>query len=94
MLRFSVQFTERAADDLDQVPIDIRKEILLDIRQLSSAPFPPGTHVKKLMGFRPLLYRLRTGDYRIIYRVEARAIFVLRVISRKDPDRIIKGVKF
>ncbi len=94
MLRFSVKLTERAADDLDQVPIEIRKEILSDIRQLSSAPFPTGTQVKKLKGFRPPLYRLRTGDYRIIYRVEARAILVLRVINRKDLDRIIKGLKF
>ncbi len=85
---------KRAADDLGQVPIEIRKEILSDIRQLSSAPFPTGTAVKKLKGFKPPLYRLRTGDYRIIYRVEARAILVLRGINRKELDRTIKRLKF
>lgn len=94
MLFFSVQLTGRAADDLDQIPIEIRREILSDIRQLSSAPFPPGTHVKKLKGFKPPLYRLRTGDYRIIYRVEARVIFIMRIINRKDLERIIKRLKF
>jgi mRNA interferase RelE/StbE len=93
-LHFSVQLTGAAEDDLNQIPIEIRKDILSDVRQLSSAPFPPRTQVKKLKGFKLPLYRLRTGDYRIIYRVEAGTVFIMRVIGRKDLERIIKRLKF
>jgi mRNA interferase RelE/StbE len=94
MLSFPVHLTASAADDLNQIPAETRKEILSDIRQLSFAPFPPGTNIKKLRGFKPPLYRLRTGDFRILYRVEARTIFIIRVINRKELDRIIKRLKF
>jgi mRNA interferase RelE/StbE len=94
ILRFSVQLTESAEDDLNHIPIEIRKEILFDVQRLSSAPFPPGTQIKKLKGFKPPLYRLRAGDYRIIYRVEAGTVFIMRVINRKELERIIKRLKF
>jgi len=94
MLLFSVQLTGSAEDDLNQIPIEIRKEILSDVQQLSSAPFPPGNQIKKLKGFKPPLYRLRTGDYRIIYRVEAGTVFIMRVINIKELERIIKRLKF
>jgi mRNA interferase RelE/StbE len=93
-LHFSVRLTRSAEGDLSQIPIEIRRGILSDIRQLSSAPFPPRTQVRKLKGFKPPLYRLRTGDYRIIYRVEAGTVFIMRVIDRKELERIIKRLKF
>jgi mRNA interferase RelE/StbE len=53
------------------------------IRALADDPRPPG--VKKLEGVRDL-YRLRAGDYRILYQVEdARlVVIVVDVGNRRD----------
>lgn len=39
--------------------------------------------VKKLTNFTPE-YRLRVGDYRVLFEVEAEKIVVYRVLHRKD----------
>jgi mRNA interferase RelE/StbE len=44
------------------------------IDSLADDPHPPGS--KKLIG-RPDLYRVRTGDYRIIYQVDSGKLTVL-----------------
>ena len=53
---------------------------------LASQPFPPG--VKKLIN-QENVFRVRVGDYRILYQVEADKllILVLRVGHRKDVYR-------
>jgi mRNA interferase RelE/StbE len=90
MPSFSIRLTRSAEDDLDRIPGKIRRAILSDVQRLSGAPFPPGAHLKKLVGFKPPLYRMRTGDFRVLYRVEAEAVFLLRVIDRKELERAIK----
>ncbi|MGO8944488.1 MAG: type II toxin-antitoxin system RelE family toxin [Syntrophobacteraceae bacterium] len=57
--------------------------IMAEIRSLSKTPFPPGC--KKLKGSRAS-YRLRVGDYRILYEVdtETRTVIVYRIRHRKD----------
>ncbi|MCK4430887.1 MAG: type II toxin-antitoxin system RelE/ParE family toxin [Candidatus Aminicenantes bacterium] len=53
----------------------------------------PGTNIKKLKGFKPPFYRVRSGDYRILYRLQEKTIIIMRVIDRKGLDRVIKGLK-
>ena len=57
--------------------------IMAEIRSLSETPFPPGC--KKLKGS-TASYRLRVGDYRILYEVdtETRTVIVYRIRHRKD----------
>ncbi len=90
---FDIQLTETAAGDLDSIPDDLRRTILQDINILSTNPFLFGSNVKKLKGFMPPLYRLRSGDYRVLYRVKGETVTIMRVIDRKDLERIIKRIK-
>jgi len=60
---------------------------------LSADPVLSGSNIKKLKGFKPQLYRLRSGDYRILYRVMGETITLMRVIDRKDLEKIIKRIK-
>jgi mRNA interferase RelE/StbE len=57
------------------------------IKSLDIDPFKSRSHsdIKKLKGTkkREDLYRLRVGDYRIIYSVEKNTIFVLEIIPRE-----------
>jgi mRNA interferase RelE/StbE len=91
--KFSIQITQSAVEDLDSVPNDLRKNILTDIKNLSSNPFPSGSHIKKLKGFKPPLYRLRSGDFRVLYRIGSHSITIMRVINRKELERVIKRLK-
>jgi mRNA interferase RelE/StbE len=90
---FNIQLTKTAADDLDFIPDDLRRKILQDIKTLSTNPYLFGGTIKKLRGFKPPLYRLRSGDYRVLYRVQVETVTIMRVIDRKDLERIIKRIK-
>lgn len=52
---------------------------------------PP--RVKRLKGFRAPLYRLRSGDFRILYRIDGTTVTVLRLIDRKDLERTLRRLR-
>jgi mRNA interferase RelE/StbE len=72
--------------DLKKVPMTTRKVIVGRIHNLGLNPRPVGT--TKLQGSDDL-YRIRYGDYRIIYRIEkARLVVVIiKIGHRKDVYR-------
>jgi len=88
--KFDIQLTYSAVDDLDCIPEARRIKITASIKKLSSNPFASGTNIKKLKGFKPPLYRIRSGDFRVLYRVHDKTIIIMRVIDRKDLERVIK----
>jgi mRNA-degrading endonuclease RelE of RelBE toxin-antitoxin system len=56
-------------------------------------PFAASLNIKKLKGFKPALNRMRSGDYRVLYRIKEDTITVIRVIDRKDLETIVKRLK-
>ncbi|MBN1223808.1 MAG: type II toxin-antitoxin system RelE/ParE family toxin [Candidatus Aminicenantes bacterium] len=88
-----LQLTHSAAADLDCIPEARRQNVIDIIKKLSSNPFAAGPDIKKLNGFKIPLYRLRSGDYRVLYRVEENTVLVMRVVDRRDLHRIIKRLK-
>jgi mRNA interferase RelE/StbE len=90
---FQVQLTEHAVDDLKNISEKLRNQIHHDIEALESAPFPAGARIKRLRGFRPPIYRLRSGDFRILYQIRENMVTILRVIERKLLDRVLKRIK-
>jgi mRNA-degrading endonuclease RelE of RelBE toxin-antitoxin system len=90
---FRIQVTRSAADDLNTIPNEVRKHVLLDIKKLSSNPFLFGANIKKIKGFKPPLYRFRSGDHRILYRVQTDTITIMRVIDREELERVIRRLK-
>ncbi len=87
---FAVQMTGSAIDDLQDIRLRFREQIVAAIKKLSANPLVSGTGVKKLKGFKPPLYRLRSGDYRILYRIEGGTITIMRVIDRKELEKTIR----
>ena len=87
MASYRVFITERAEKDI--AAIDSRKDrerVDQRIRQLADNPRPTGS--KKLSGLRER-YRIRQGDYRILYSIEdeIRVVSVSHVGHRKDVYR-------
>ena len=90
---FSVQLTRQAAADLGKLPKDIHRKVIQDISDLAADPFPEGQAKKKLKGFKFALYRLRSGNHCVLYRIDGKMVTIMRVIDRKDLDKIAKRLK-
>ena len=87
---FAVQMTGSAIDDLQDIRLRFREQIVTAIKMLSANPRVSGTGIKKLKGFKPPLYRLRSVDYSVLYRIEGRTITIMRVIDRKELEKTIR----
>ena len=93
MKKFNIQLTQSAVDDLNDISEKQRAKIIASIRKITSNPYADKAHIKKLKGIRPPLYRIRSGDHRVLYRVQENAIYIMRVLDRKELERIIKRLK-
>ena len=70
--------------DLRSLPKDVRGRAALSILELSTSPSPQG--VEKLKGYERL-YRIRVGDYRIVYEIAGEDVTIVAVSHRKDVYR-------
>ncbi|MCL1493374.1 MAG: type II toxin-antitoxin system RelE/ParE family toxin [Pseudanabaena sp. Salubria-1] len=68
---------------LDSLPKTQRDRAITAVRSLTNEPRPTG--VKKLKGYDET-YRIRFGDYRVIYKVQDKELIILllSVSHRKD----------
>ena len=86
MSSYSIEFLKTAKKEIAKLPKDIQQKVSARIADLASNPRPEGC--KKLVGAESL-YRIREGDYRIIYRVKDQilTIVVIRVGHRREVYR-------
>jgi mRNA interferase RelE/StbE len=76
-----VQIDDKAMKDLSRLDKKEATKILIKIESLES--FPNVSSVKKLTNFIPP-YRLRVGDYRILFDVENHLLTVYRIKHRSN----------
>jgi mRNA interferase RelE/StbE len=83
---YTVQFKPLALRQLEKLPRDIQKKLSVKIDALRDDPFPSGS---KKMAAIPDTWRVRVGDYRIVYQVHQKIllVLVLTVGHRKDVYR-------
>ena len=79
-----VYLSEKAQRDLDGFSDKITNQILTDCTRLGNDPIPDGKRIKKLQGFKDNLYRLRAGDYRVVFKRSGTRIDIVRVLSKPD----------
>lgn len=86
---YGFAYAESALKYLEtKVPVKIRGQIKRRIEALAANPTPQGS--KKLQGVMDgenHVYRVRQGDYRILYSVRPVIIVVLDIDHRKDVYR-------
>ncbi|MBF0311081.1 MAG: type II toxin-antitoxin system RelE/ParE family toxin [Magnetococcales bacterium] len=73
-MSYSVVITPQAQRQIRKMVQSVQERVLLAIRQLEATPGPEGCI--KMVGIRDL-YRIRTGDYRIFYRIQDQKLLVL-----------------
>lgn len=91
MEEFKIIFTKTAEKDLETLEVKTRYKILQALKGLATAPFPRGNIIKKLKGAKIALYRLRVGDFRVVYHIDGRKIAILFIVDRKDLEKKLKA---
>ena len=83
MTGYRVEFTTAAAKEIRKLEPQIRRRILAGIVELEREPRPRGA--RKLAGY-DNAWRVRVGDYRVLYEViDAQVLVtVVRVAHRRD----------
>jgi mRNA interferase RelE/StbE len=84
---YQVFLSALAQRDLDRFSNTITQQILADCTRLADDPIPDGKRIKKLQGFKEPLYRLRAGDYRVVFTRSGTRIDIVRVLSKPDFQR-------
>ena len=79
-----IRFKKSAEKELERLPIHAIKRISKAIDALTENPRPAGS--KKLEGQKESLWRIRVGDYRVIYQIEEviKIVEIRRIGHRKD----------
>jgi mRNA interferase RelE/StbE len=77
---YRVELSKRAIKELKALDATVRADVLAAIGPLAHDP-RPATGVKRLKGYDGQAFRLRAGDYRVIYEVDdaARVVAIVRV---------------
>ncbi len=82
MASYKIQIKPSAAKELEAIPLKDRKRLIGKIRRLAREPRPAGC--EKLSGAEK--FRLRQGDYRLLYSVDdaSSSIVVVKLGHRRD----------
>jgi mRNA interferase RelE/StbE len=73
-----IQIEKKARKFIDKQPLEQKKRLLKAIKGL-----PDNGDIKKMRGFESL-YRLRVGDYRVLYSIDNNGEYIIIVVSDAD----------
>ena len=83
MTVYEIAFASSAKREFRDLATDVIERIRPRIRELANDPRPPGC--KKLHGYKDR-WRIRIGDYRVVYTINdvARTVDVTRIAHRRE----------
>jgi mRNA interferase RelE/StbE len=86
MASFNLQWRKSTRKDLRRIPREMVSRIVTEVEKLVEQPLPHGS--EKLTGS-DHTYRIRVGDYRVVYELlhDAKIVEIQRVRHRKDVYR-------
>jgi mRNA interferase RelE/StbE len=83
MTNYRIQFKASAAKEFKKLPLSVKQRVSISLDNLQQNPRPSG--VKKLQG-EQALYRVRVGEYRIVFTIDddEKIIKITRIRHRQD----------
>lgn len=83
-MKYKITFKKTASKEIDELPNKITALVMAAIFKLADVPRPQGC--KKLKGKRQDFWRIRIGDYRVIYTIDEqiKIIDIQKVGHRQD----------
>jgi mRNA interferase RelE/StbE len=82
-VNYDLRFKPRSVKDLKKLPAELRRRIIEKVAEMAE---DLAGDVKQLTNFTPE-YRLRVGDYRVLFEIEGNTIVVYRVRHRREAYR-------
>jgi len=76
---YQIEWKEHAIQNIEKLESSTAKRIIKKVEELSENPY--SKDIKRLKGIEG--FRLRVGDYRVIFEIEGNIIYVLKVGHRK-----------
>jgi mRNA interferase RelE/StbE len=92
MDRFELVLSPGASRDLDKLSDTLCSKIIRSMKTLEENPFPRGKLIKKIKGKQFDYYRLRADKHRVFYMFAGKKVIIMRILSKKDAERIIRGL--
>jgi mRNA interferase RelE/StbE len=85
--KYNINLLPTAARDLGQLPRPISRRVTRAIDSLADDPRPPSC--EKLKAGAGDEYRIRVGDYRVLYKVDddTRVVLIVRMRHRREVYR-------
>jgi mRNA interferase RelE/StbE len=87
MPSWKLKISQSVVKDLRALPKDAKGRAALSILELTATPYPPGA--EKIQGYAQT-YRVRVGDYRIVYEISGDEVTIIAVSHRKEVYRDLK----
>ena len=88
-MAYRVLVEDGAAREIKKLPKHVQRQVVPKLEALALNPRPPGS--QQLKGAEDL-YRVRSGDYRIVYRVKDDVLLVL-VVSVGDRSQVYERLR-
>jgi mRNA interferase RelE/StbE len=90
--KFQIVLSLPAIKNLDGFSDGVCGKIVRALESLGDNPFPRGKAIKKIKGTNSDYYRLRVDKYRVFYMIEGNRAVVLRILNKKDVERVIRNL--
>ena len=82
-MRYTAELKPKAIKDLKSIPFKDRKKI---VERIDLIEDNLSGNVKKLTNHTPE-YRMRSGNWRVLFEIEGSRIIIYRVLNRKEAYR-------
>ena len=85
MAKYKIEIAPSAAKELSPIPRKDLRRIVARIQALANNPRPPGS--KRLCAQEK--YRIRQGNYRVLYQIEddVLVVYIVKIAHRRDAYR-------
>ena len=90
-MKYAFRWRERAVRQLQAIPQTAALTILRAMTPLGDDPRRPDANLRKLAGYQDR-YRLRVGDYRVIYDVTGAQLLVILIVGVGHRREIYRGL--
>ena len=89
---YKIEYKRRARKFIEAQSRKVQRQLIKNIEALQEDPRPAGS---KLLDDGKKIYRVRSGNYRIVYQIQDKVLLVIvaKVDDRKDIYKNLKYVK-
>ena len=82
-MHYKAELKPKAVKDLKSIPLKDRKKI---IERIDLMEDNLSGNIKKLTNYTPE-YRMRSGNWRVLFEIEGSRIIIYRILNRKEAYR-------